>query len=311
MKEAIRFLRLGYGTLPVPDVKTICPVLEGLKAILLPIVQYMDKPLAEIGVFSGVETTPEFLSGRYMLFFEPDSEIPYWSMAPRRLSVALNRAGHWFAGPFKKTGRERAFYTGMTTLGLAGLLLQRIRERLPSMFELNKVVVKDREPGRGVGFLKDLCVYSGVVAFVSVSCRHTMLQVLKAKEDRLRLIRERLELGGRLAEAMDPLLSGRREAALAEYAIDEKTERGTRREASFYLSENALAPLWAILKKHYPRNMEEGKYITRQYMLQFPSLDELVSRLHVIFNNIGRGDGRLPLIPEEVEVLKALVASIV
>ncbi len=286
--------------------KGFCEILENMKTILLPFVQWLDKPV------NGIWDAPiAFFNMRGMLIFEvPNThlELP---------SVALERSGEWFIKTRNSDGGW--VFHNASSERLAELFLKEeeslIKLSLEGYRDISRYFIEK------AGFMRKIAAYNGILFFVS-KCFETVDQAIKEREIRIRIMKERLALLKDLSGSLDPLLASGRIVEVPRYSIFSHDSHGERRSISDYFSLDAVEPFWKYLDS---RPSGRNGYKAFVNSAAFRSVPDLIQRMIWEVKEIwsaesnqktdasslfGYSSGRLPFTDEEVQVIKKLVDSI-
>lgn len=297
---------------PSPD--RILSILEMMKNILLPMVRFMDKPIIELPAFSKADVPVAFHAQRVMLVFDGYS---YGSF----MSLGLARSGKWFVDLFAAEAREARFQC-VDSPDLAILVYRHAKTLSPiSTYEAYEEWTRADNDFR---FLDDIVRYAAIVRFIS-ECHKTMRLALKEQEERIRIQRERVELIGQFAGALDPIVSGRNTKQLPRHTIFHKTATGQSRAAgSSYLALAALEPFWELirtparsdrdrfrpfLESSSPSSLQNFSEYLARTLAEIWKSRENGERPRPAIHFLHRSDGRMPFSPEEIDVLKNWAAS--
>lgn len=300
--EKIRLLEMGKETGKSLNFEKLADVLEEAKKIILPLVEWLNKPIA--------------------------SE-PYFVNNPLPKNFQNRRGVHLFGSYFIDIWLERL---GMWFLRLRDPKEMRILHEVDSR-QLAKIMVNRRDDFlkdslRGKNFLNEIPCLKGI-AFYNAMFVHILQEFsksvmihIKKKEEKVRVMREWLELLSDFGQSLDPLIGQGKRAILANYEIWEETGRGNYNCAWSYLSPDALKPFWEVIEK---RMRERSDYKEHASEYSFGSLFDILERMGWIVEDIrkaksiGKGDanslwgyntGRLPFTEEELAILQEFVESI-
>ncbi len=221
--EKIRLFEIGKKTGRSVMLEKLPDILEEVKEIILPLVPLLDKQIFSGNEFLGCFVPERFREKRGMCFFSPRSMI-----------IWLERSGKWFVWLYvpKPAGN---FFQEADSQQLAVILLQEsegIR----------------KESLRGFGFLeeliffKDAALYHALIPYVLSCFSERVAAVLKEKEEKLRIMKERLGLLNDFTQSLDPLTNRSERITIKEYSIYRDHKHGTSNEVSGYLCAEALEP---------------------------------------------------------------------
>jgi len=279
-------------------------ILEKMKMVLLPLVQWLDKPARDVWNIHAPHNK------RAMLIFEvPDR---YMGLP----NVALERSGEWLIRIYDSNEWQ---VKNVSSNELAKLFLKRedslLKLSLEGYRDISKYFIEKAE------FMRNVTIYSGILIFVS-KCFETIDQAIKERENRIRLMRERSVLFKDLVESLDPLLASGRTVGVPCYSIFSHSGHGASRSISDYFSRSAVEPFWKYLDSSSSGRIGYKEFVSS---LTASSLPDLIQRIiwHVKeiwsaeSNNMteasslfGRITQRLPFTGEETQILKEMVDSI-
>lgn len=215
---------------------------------------------------------------------------------------------------FRGLHRSSATFQEVNSQQLAGIMFQKSNDFLERF-------LRDVSILGGIPFLKNITLYNVVFPWFLSQCFETVKVLVEAREKRLRIMRERLNLLYEFSQSLDPLVSKGKEVLIKGYSIYKEGERGRGRCTSDYLCSEALEPFWEVSKNRSSRC--SGQYRENICEHSIESLEAFLLRIGYIFSEIkeadedadanslfGRSSGRLPFIEEELMVLRKLVDSI-
>jgi len=297
--EKIRLLETGKVVSRELKVNGFPDVLEGVRDILLPLVSWLDKPIYPEIASRNYSASQRFLKTRGIRLFK--------SIV---MNIWLERSGMWF---LEIHGSNCPKFQEVNSQRLAKIILQKPDNFLDWSFRKENLL-------KEASFLKDVAIYDEVIVQFVSQCFESVKVLVEAREKRLFIIKEWLNLLHEFGQSLDPLIVQGKEVSMKEYSIfrDPDDIRINRRTAD-YLCSKALNPFWELLRgrpeyEEYRKNVDE---------VSFDSLKDLLEHIDHIFREIEEADentdakslsghttARLPLIKEEIEVLRKLIGSI-
>ena len=273
-------------------------ILDWTRHILLPLVPWLDK---EIPFEPGMVQ-----KGRAMLVLDGSSHAGF-------PDLMLERSGKWIVKP--RQGKD-ASYLRMDSYELAILLSVKDEESLLCFARGEEA----RQLVEEVDFLRDFVLYDSILSLVD-ECVKTVARTLHEREERLKIMREHLELLCDFQQSLDPLRAMGNTVVLPEFSIFAHDSHGTSRCTEGYLTEEGLAPFWAHVKER-----RSGNYKLNTVNVCFDSLSGFVERVTWLMREIhaarsqgkdtaaalfGYTSGRLPFSAAELAELKKKVFLIV
>lgn len=291
LAEKIWLLNIGKELGQKLSIKDLPAILTKVKEIIFPLIEWLDKPAPA--------------RKRGMLFF-----------GSRFLNVWLERSGRWFVnfGIHGPDPEKKVFYADSQQL--AEIMIERLEEFL-NLYLIDRNFLKE------LPFLRDIVLYDAMVLRVLARFFEDVEKQLQEREERIRLMKERLNLLGDFSQSLDPLLSQGRIISMKGYSIFNEDEHGSHRCTEDYLCPEALGLFWEVVKGLRSGGSDKYYEFISEYHLR--SLKEILRRVGWIIEEIpkarSRGDidakslfgcnsGRLPLTEKELGVLKKLVDSI-
>lgn len=302
--EKIRLLGIGKEIGKALNLEKLADVLEETKEILLPLVEGLNKPLLSEVVFKNNILPKIFQKKRGVCLFS-SSFIDIW----------LERAGIWFLRVRARGCNEGRILQEADSRQLAEIMIQRRDDFLED--SLRSAGFLDEIP-----CLKNVAFYNAMFVHVLSRFFKSVQDLIKKREEKLRVMRGWLELLGDFGESLDPLFSQGKRAVLKEYEIWEVTDHGNHNCAWSYFSPGALKPFWEVIEK---RERERSGYKEHASEVSFRTLKEFLERMRYLFEKIagaryvGKTDadslwgcnyGRLPFTEEEMAVLEKFTSSI-
>ncbi len=298
--EKFRLLVIGKEIGQFIDLKRLPDVLEVAKDVLCAIVSGLDKPIFPDTKYINYPVPEKFLRKRGVRLFES------WI-----ITIWLQRSGKWFLC-FRDSNNPQAIFQEADSWQLAEILFQRAETLLKKSFRGKEILEE-------LSFLEDIVLYNVLVLGLLSHFFKSVKELLKKREEHLRLMGEWLNLFDDFNHSLDPLTGWGREVLMKGYSIWEEGERGTRPCTNDYLCPEALEPLWKIFRKG-PASLKREEHVIEY---RFRSLENLLQRLSWIFEDIEQAksrvvgssfvssNDRLDFTEGEIAVLKELVDSIV
>ena len=301
--EKIRLLEIGKETGKALNFAKLADVLEEAKKILLPLVEGLNKSLSSEVVFIN-NPLPEIYQKKRGVHLFGSNFMDIW----------LERSGMWFLRLRGLDGKR--ILREADSRQLAEIMIQRRDGFLKNFLSLRGAGLLDEIP-----YLRNIVFYNAMFVQVLSEFFKSAEDLIKKREEKLRVMREWLELLGDFGKSLDPLLSQGKRAVLKSYGISEETERGASNYACSYLNAEALKPFWQVIKKR------GGERCFKEDISEysFESLFDILRRMGWIVEDIekaksmgktdansiwGCNTGRLPFTEEELTVLKEFVSSI-
>ncbi|MBL7084208.1 MAG: hypothetical protein ISS41_11365 [Candidatus Aminicenantes bacterium] len=301
--KKIRLLEAGKKMGQELKIDMLPNVFEEVRSVILPLVPWLDKPIFPEASFVDCPVPKAFKRKRGVRLFE-SSIIDIW----------LERSGKWFLR-FCGSHRSEATFQEVDSHRLAEIMLQKLDDFL------------ERSSGdagimEGAPFTKDIVLYNMMfMRFVS-QCFESVKTLVKAREERLRIMGEWLNLLYEFSQSLDPLIGQGREVLIKGYSIFEDHARGTGRCTDDYLCSEALESFWEVLKnRNSVRSGSKYRESIAEYRIE--SLGDFLRRLNWIFDEVkktgedadanslfGHNTGRLPFTEKEMVVLRELVNAI-
>lgn len=299
--EKIRLLMTGKRMSQELKVDMFPNVLEGVKDILLPLVSWLDKLIAPEVAFADCPVPKVLEKRRGVRLFESGV-----------MDIWLTRSGKWFLC-FRGSDRPKRAHREVNSRQLAKIMLRK------SDYFLRRSL-RNADILEEIPFLKDIAFYNVMlVQFVS-QCFESVKTLIKAREERLCIMKEWLNLLHEFGQSLDPLVSHDRTVLAKGYSIFGRTRHGESRCTADYLCPEALGPFWEVLENREPEDRGYREHVTEH---DLESLEDLLERIGYIFDEIkktkedatansifGFSSGRLPFTEEEVAVLKEIVDSV-
>lgn len=306
--ERLRLLQKAADIGRRLGLKDLAELLEELKSVIWPLVQWLDKPVWR-GQLADFPTSAKFKKARGLFLLRRPGAI-----------VWLQRSGQWLVwddfGP-RETYHK---YLEFDSAGLAQLILENPKMFFSRSYNREKVFLQEVE------CLREAAVYNDLVLRLLGECFERIDKELKNREARYATIRQRLAVLGDFARALDPLACQPNKVKLPYFSIDYYGGKGVHRVASNYFSAEALKPFWeAISQSSQSGHREKTDYKQCESCVPMDSLKRLLGCVCNDVEEVGTAkkhgketpedllsfnSGRLPLIKKEREVLAQIADSI-
>ncbi|KKW37075.1 MAG: hypothetical protein UY81_C0004G0004 [Candidatus Giovannonibacteria bacterium GW2011_GWA2_53_7] len=287
----------------------LAEILEQVRAILLPLVPWLDMPVFSE---SGIYRTPPFpemwRKKRAMMVLDG-------SYISGQLDLMLERSGSWYVKMRLACDGGRPGYFEANSSGLAVQIIK----RSDLLLRFSSSPTSEQLAGT-LAFLRNIALYHSAAEMVA-RCFKTIDRTLREREERMRLMRERLQLLGDFPEMLDPLLADGKMVSVPTFAIFSNYRDTSSRHTGTYLTQECLRPFWDEIRT---RTNPES-YTPFNSLYNFHSLGEFLQRVRSEVEEIAeakrqgrkdvtsltsRADGRLPFSKEELKVLQGAVRSI-
>jgi hypothetical protein len=298
--EKIKALEMGKQIGKKLEYVRLPEVLDEVVKIILPVVESFNKPLADEAMFASTVLPKNCQKRRGVHLF-----------GSRFMDIWLLRDGLWFVCyHFPDKARH---YQVADSMDLAEIILVEKEHFVKHSFQGRDFLYE-------LPCLNDLAFYNAVFVHVLSEFFESVEKLIKNREEKLQVLRERVAILGEFGQSLDPLVS-QGEKKLKFYEIWETTERGDYNRASSYFSSEAMKTLWEVIKK---RHADWSGYRENISEYSFDSLSDLFQRIRWIVEEIeraktvGKGDaeslwgynsGRLPFSEEELVILKKFADS--
>lgn len=232
--EKVRSLEFGKWIGQGLRINRYSDVLEHIGEILSPLVPWLDRPIFPAAEFSSVSIPRKFQGARGMLLFRSDI---------MGMSVLLERSGKWFLR-FYSSHRSGEAFRRADSRQLASILIERADNFLREFSAAAGNTLKGLP-------IKDIALYNLVFLRFSSEVLESVRALIKAREERLTAMKERLNLLGEFSQSLDPLVIRREEISLPRYFIwkNHKSDNKSSRHTAGYFCRNALGPAREALKK--------------------------------------------------------------
>lgn len=299
--EKIRLLEIGKEIGRSQDFESLLDILEESKGILFPLVPWLDKPFLLGEQFMGCPVPITFQKKRAIHLFSVNF-----------LHIWLERSGKWLLW-IRGAGKD-GFFRDANSRQLAEIMLQKSDDFLKEFIKDDNFLVE-------LAFLKEIALYYAIFLSVLPQFFKAVMALVKEREKRLQIMRERLNLLDDFVQSLDPLISQGKEVSIKEYSIWRDHERGTSRYTGDYLCPEALKPFWEVIKKQ-PKPMGYRQHIDEycpgsledffwRVCYFFEEIAGAKSRGHADANSlIGFNSGRLPFTEKELMIIEEIVDSI-
>lgn len=290
------------------DLGMVSTIFAEMRAVLLPLVQWLDTPLFSR---SGIYRTPPFpdayRKARAMLVLN--------GFEKGFLDLMLERSGFWLV-KVKPSPSADPSYLERDSKELAKLVVEHSDALLRVFSPLT--------PGQLVGdfgFLRNAALYHAVQDMVS-KCLEMVRRLIEVREKRVQLMRERLQLLENFPGALDPLLAEGKTSRIEAFSIFFKHKCSESRVTADYLSEGQLKPFWKQVNPS-SRGLEDS-YVPSNYKHSFSCLGDFLEYVRSALKEIQetqdlnvqgataiwrRGSGRLPFSEDELNILRNTLFS--
>ena len=307
--EALRVLTAGSELAQELNLKKLSRMLEEMRLILQPLVLWLDKPISSVGwVRLGSSMPAHLQKKRIMPLFDGSG----YGESP---SFGLQRSGTWFVAAYEPN--YKITYHEANSEKLARLIIRNGQAILAKSLQDSALAA---DFPKELNFLKEAALYSGILTILS-ACAESVARLLREREERMRIARERLHLLTGFIQSLDPLSGQDQTVSLPEHSIWSVTSQGSSRDTADYLCPEALVPFWDHLKS---RGNAFG-YRPESVVVAVKSLPQFIHIVAHLMGEIsrivkedkadaaalfGKQDGRLPFTSQELEVLKKIFESI-
>lgn len=297
VSEKIKALRKGekIGGMLKPSIAILEEVLETIKGIILVMVSGLDETI--LSEEDAKKTSLKaFSRSRGVKLYDEDSMV-----------IWLERGGKWFVRFY---GEPHSKLRAMDSR----LLAKAILEKSDSFLRKFRFAFGAEET-----LLNELALYQVICIELPLCFIKNISEIKKRREEKYRLMEERIHLLKDFVDSLDPLLNKGEELKLRECSIfhTHSDRPGYSKNTSDYFHPEALKPFWEIYK-HCP---DRERYHLYESNFTAKSLHDVLWRMSRIFEGISRAEGkgakeiwgidrRLPLTTEEREVLRDFVSSI-
>ena len=300
--EKIRLFEISKMVGQILNLRYLPELLEETKTLLLPMVQWLDKPLKTIG--ADPEIGPYAPKG-----LNKTRVIKLYRSDGTNTRIWLERSGEWLV--WLSWPQDNPNYHRVNSGQLAQILLQEA-ERYPGKSRVRNLVEQ-------IPFVREIALYSAVRRILS-QFFDKVNEVLEERRKRFNAMEDRLNLLHDFIQSLDPLISRGKTVKMKYYWILRHHDRGGRRETDDYLCQESLKPFWEHIKAHDSSGFEE---VASEY--HFDSLEAFLDRTAYIVEGVqkererrkepgekavGLWTGRLPLSESELGAIKEAVESI-
>ena len=304
--EKIELLNLGKEIGKELDISKLTVIFEKTKEILLPLVEWLDKPIFADKKWS---IPKKFQDKRGLLLFEA-SFITIW----------LQRSGRWFisndlyniySGSGEKSPREFE----VSSAELTAALKKRIKRFLEISLRIYNQNFLENFP-----FIENLAVYQALILSVLPKFFENVNRVIKEREDRLQIIKSRLNSMDEFTRSLDPLASRGKSIQMKGYSIFGNDPGRSSRYTADYFCKEAINLFWQIANERHDKERFKEYDGERSFESIKSFLEYLASQLNEIDESkrgnrtnvkslFGFSSGRLPFSKGELKVIKKAVDS--
>jgi hypothetical protein len=290
------------------DAQNLPIILEKIRVLALPLVEWLDKPLLSF-YDEHIEYLKYLRKKRAFSLFEI-----------RYMGVFLQRSGKWIIRRTYSISPEIR-YREVNSDQLAGIVLAQKK----ALLEMSPIIGEDffeKMPRAALSeTIRDMAVYVAVLEIIK-KCSENIFKAIKEKEQRLGTMKGRVGLLNDLASMLDPLLARDNTVEVPGHYLYRETDHGTSWEAGRYLCKSALDDFWKEIER---RHGDRKGHFEENYAKQCHSLADFLGNLKDIIREIdvvgrdsikdaksllGYTGGRLPLNEEEISVLLKLIGEI-
>ncbi len=271
-------------------------VLEELRAELYSMVQWLDNPLKDQFPFS-------------------DPSVP--SPAQSRGVVLINGFGH--GTPSLGLARSGQWILLLHKEHKAEVKLAESQEVFDSFFAKEKHIwpagyptYSSLEKAKALEFFDGIIRHLRFQKILTLICEGAR-KVIEEREERFRIMKDKLGFWEVFTKALDPLEYGEPSSGFEFFSISRKTEHGTSRSSSDYLTEKQVQE---VLTGRQQRNRDRDLYVSRSPYTP-RSLSELLRRvMHLLDDMSEKGDKewphdkRLPFSKEELAIIRERTVEI-
>jgi hypothetical protein len=302
--ERLRLLEIAKEAGKRMSLLDLSAILEEAKKILFPLVEMFSKPISAESHFINNPLPANFQNRRGVLLF--DSGF---------MSIWLERTGKWLVRIRVPLSVEGRIIREFNSQQLASLVFERRDDFL-------KDSLKGREFIEEIPCFQRIAFYHAMFVHLLTEFFNSVKELIRKREEKLRVMRAWLELLGDFGKSLDPLVSQGKKAELPNNEIWETTDHGVHNYVSSYFCSSALQPFWQVIKKR-ERNISVYKEHSGKY--SFESLFGILERMLWTVEDIrkartdgrisaekqiGYNSGRLPFTEGEMAILKDFADSI-
>ena len=306
VREKIRLLNVGRE-IRMEVIFELPYIIESMREFLMPLVQWLDVDLTKSRPFD-VSSFPTSLDSRAMIVFVNPGEF---------ISFGLCRSGRWIV-------KEDTTYSWMNSSGLARKIIDKYHDLYThAVRDLDVLDLTDSAWNKTF----ERIIKNEALIWLVNECWKKVDEQLSARESRLKLMRERVDVFKDFGPSLDPLISRGRTLKIPSYCIYRlRGDGGTDNEVCTYLCKPALQPFWEVIKRRVQTQTSKSRFWTERSVYEVRSISELLGRIGYLAREIsnakegGRTDassqfgfnsGRLPFSQEELDILENLFAAVV
>lgn len=302
--DKVRAINLGVQVSAKGETCLTVEVLEKIQRILLPLVEWLDRPL--VNIWAQPDRIPvAFRKKRAVVVYDASYFV-----------IALSRDGRWFSTIFNSDDDQ----FGLVGSGNSTLLAKALDRQLDKIWRGlirqygNTTVETFLSECDRADFLIKLFRYNASLFILTKIVEATQM-LLACREERIKTMKERLALLGDLATSLDPIQVGGG-ALLTVYSVwENRLSGGSSAYSSGYLGEQELEPILAQARAS--ENEDPSRYFVFTDPNQIESLEDMCGDIFYIFSEMKgepdprhRSEGRRPLSEAEIEVLRSLYDKI-
>ncbi|MDO8469539.1 MAG: hypothetical protein Q7S84_00780 [bacterium] len=290
--------------------EALAEILEEVRIILLPLVPWLDVPVfSESGIYKA--PPPETWQKKRAMMVLDGSDMS------GQFDLMLERSGSWYVKMHLECDGGRPGYFEANSSGLAAQIIK----RSDLLLRFSSSPTSEQLAGM-LEFLRNIALYHSAAKMVA-RCFKTIDRTLREREERMRLMRERLRLLGDFPEMLDPLLADGKTVLVPTFSIFSKYRDTSSRYTGTYLTKECLGPFWDEIRAR--SNPDGGSYTPFNSSHNFRSLGEFLLRMKWEIEEInkaqkqgkmdtvlptGPSEGRLPFSKGELGVLRETVRLI-
>lgn len=267
--------------------------LDHLKVSLLPMVEWLDKPLKEC--FPG--------PGGRALDGSKKRALPLFGQFGGFSPVALTRKGAWVTLTPHDTG---VMDVSSRWLALAVCHWRyNILGAIPRGHKKESVVIAE---SMGMSEVVEYCAF---LKYLALGMKE-LDEMLEERENRLRTVRHNFSLLKSFTDGIDPLEYGAPESSLPGYAVFDRHSRGASRCSGTYLVSGPAEKEVAEGNKKKSPESDSVYYIHEDGNRRFRKLDDFLSRVRCSIDEVSESGqfARKPLSDEEKKVITDFVRGI-
>lgn len=266
------------------DLGKLPEVLESLRQSLMPLVHVLGKTLGKAPPFNVSRSSRKLSELSHAL-------LVYNGHAQGTFSLALARNGKWIVEVYSSRGGKDTRLSLENSEDLASSILGRMDELVGAEVAQNFILMFTNK--------SDLEFFFGLVRYVCIMdffehCYETMAKLIDEREEKLRMMRQRIGMVRELSEFLDPLALSGQVVPTSQYAIWLEYTQGDSRSTGDYLHIDALDPFRKILARKpsegwTPVRNRDSKYVERSSVVEHGTLKRFVFVLSDIASEISRG----------------------